>query len=37
MEAARPAIEAFGIDRQPGVESIGSHFFECCVESSSAV
>jgi hypothetical protein len=27
MEAARPAMEALGINRQPGVESVRSHFF----------
>ena len=32
VEAARPAIEALPIDREPGVESVGSHFFRRCGE-----
>ena len=32
VKAAGPAIEALPVDREPAVESIGSHFFPGCAE-----
>jgi hypothetical protein len=35
MKAARPAIEALAVNRQPSVETFGSHFFKRCVEQNT--
>jgi hypothetical protein len=35
MKAARPAIEALAINCKPSVETLGSHFFEHCVEQTT--